>query len=45
MESKKQNRNKFIDTKNKPVVARGERDGGMGEVSEGAKRCKLPVIK
>ena len=33
------------DTKNKQVVARGERDGGWAKQIKGFKRYKLPIIK
>ena len=42
--NKKQNRNKTIDTRNKLVVPGGVGEG-MGEIGEGIKRHRLPVIR
>ena len=45
MESKtKQNRKRLVNTENKSVVARWE-GGGDGQIDEGDKRYKLPIIK
>ena len=39
------NRNRFINTEDKPVVAQGERGAQMHEKRGGDKGYKLPVIK
>ena len=39
----KQNRNRLIDTENKPMVARGVGVGEVGEKGEGIKKHKLVV--
>ena len=39
----KQNRNRLIDTENKPMVARGVGVGEVGEKDEGIKKHKLVV--
>ena len=41
----KQNRNRFTDAENRPMVARGDKVRKMGEKVKGHKRYKLPVIK
>ena len=40
---KKKNRNRFIDTENKLVIAGGEGVGGWAKWVKGIKRHKLPV--
>ena len=45
-QNKKQNRNRLIDTENKPVIARDRREVGvLGEKGEGIKKYKLVVRK
>ena len=41
----KQNRNRLINTENKPMVARGEGEGGQTKQVKGINRYKLPAIK
>ena len=41
----KQDRNRFIDTKNRLMVVRGEGTGGLGEKGEGIEQYKLVVTK
>lgn len=44
-EQTEQNRNKLIDTKNKLIVARGEKGRGRAKWVKEIKRNKLPVTK
>lgn len=44
-EQTEQNRNKLIDTKNKLIVARGEKGRGRAKWVKESKRNKLPVTK
>ena len=44
-ENTSQNRNRILDTENKQVVARGERDGRGKKWVREIRRYKLPVAK